>query len=130
MTVETVTRDTPFHADDDGYRQPGIDDPYWVETTWWSRNIPERRLGMWLHAGYHANRDEVTWRVFAWDPSGADPGRLAYYQNRPNVPMPAGADLRDLTFPAGGFRVQMLTPLMDYHIEYRDDDADFALDFE
>jgi hypothetical protein len=130
MTVETVTRDTPFHPDDDGYHQPGIEDPYWVETTWWSLNIPERRLGMWLHAGYHANRGEVTWRVFAWDPTGADPGRLAYYANKPDLPMAAGADLRDITFPAGGFSVKMLKPLMDYYVTFRDADADFGVEFE
>ena len=88
MSADTlVTADTPFVVEDDAYHDP-MDDPYWVETTWWCLNIPERRLGMWLHAGYHANRDEVTWRVFAWDPTGTDPGRLAYYRNQPDVPMP------------------------------------------
>jgi hypothetical protein len=130
MTVETVTRDTPFHPDDDTYHQPSIEDSYWVETTWWSLNIPERRLGMWLHAGYHANRSEVTWRVFAWDPTGADPGHLAYYANKPDLPMPANPDLRDITFPAGGFSVKMLKPLTDYYVRYADSDADFAVEFD
>ena len=44
--------------------------------------------------------------------------------------MPAGADLRDISFPAGGFSVKMLTPLMDYHIGYGDADADFGIEFE
>src|ERR1700739_4580189 len=82
----TVTEDTPFTPEDDTYH-PASDDPYWTETTWWSLNIPERRMGAWLHAAYHANRGAVTWRVFLWDPAGADPGRLAYYKQAGDVPM-------------------------------------------
>jgi hypothetical protein len=126
-----VTEDTPFVPEDDDYHD-AIDDPYWFETTWWSLNIPERRIGAWLHAGYHANRNQVTWRVFAWDPSGADPGRLAYYRTRPNVPMPDRdqVDLRDLAFPQGGFHVKMLEPLMDYSVGYSDKEANFGIEFE
>jgi hypothetical protein len=125
----TVTQDTPFVPEDDTYHS-AIDDAFWVETTWWSFNIRERRMGGWLHAGYHANRNTVTWRVFAWDPDGADPARLAYYKNCPDVEMPPSPDLRDIAFPGGGFSVKMLTPLMDYHVGYRDADADFAVEFE
>src|SRR5436305_4524922 len=96
MSTPVVTQDTPFVPEDDTYHQLS-DDPNELETTWWSLNVPERRLGAWLHAGYHANRGTVTWRVFAWDPTGADPGRLAYYKQEPDVPMPAGPDLRDIT---------------------------------
>src|ERR1700728_506837 len=124
-----VTEDTPFVPEDDTYHRT-LDDPNWVETTWWCWNIPERRMGGWLHAGYHANRGEVTWRVFVWDPRGADPGRLAYYKNKADVPMPVDADLRDVTFPQGGFSVKMLEPLMDYEITDRDAQADFAIEFE
>jgi hypothetical protein len=123
------TEDTPFEPADDTYHRAS-DDPYEFETNWWSLNIPERRIGAWLHAGLHTNRNEVSWRVFVWDPSGADPGRLAYYRNVPDVPMPADADLRDLTFPGGGYSVKMLTPLMDYAVGYSDPDANFSIEFE
>jgi hypothetical protein len=129
MIDTTVTQDTPFAPEDDTYHSAS-EDPYEFETTWWSLNIPERRIGAWLHAGYHNNRDQVTWRVFVWDPSGADPGRLAYYKCATDVAMPPAPDLRDLAFPAGGFRVKMLEPLMDYHVSYADPDADFAVEFE
>jgi hypothetical protein len=129
LTTAEITQDTPFVPADDTYHEPKAD-PYWVETTWWSLNIPERRIGAWLHAGYHATRGAVTWRVFVWDPRGADPGRLAYYRNAPDVPMPPDPDLRDITFPGGGFSVTMISPLMDYHVGYRDAAADFAIDFE
>jgi hypothetical protein len=126
----TVTEDTPFEPDDDTYHLPSSDDPYWTETTWWSLNIPERRMGAWLHAAYNTNRGVVTTRVFVWDPTGADPGRLAYYKLIPDAPMPATADLRDLQIPGGGFSVRMLTPLRDYHIAYQDADARFSIEFD
>ncbi|MCW2578533.1 MAG: hypothetical protein JWR82_134 [Blastococcus sp.] len=129
MTASPTTEDTPFLPEDDTYHRVS-DNPYEFETNWWSLNIPERRIGAWLHAGYHTNRNEVSWRVFVWDPSGADPGRLAYYKNVPNVPMPADADLRDLTFPGGGYSVRMLNPLMDYAVGYSDPDAGFSIEFE
>ncbi|TQM11309.1 DUF7065 domain-containing protein [Pseudonocardia kunmingensis] len=124
-----ITEDTPFVPEDDTYHRAS-EDPYEFETNWWSFNISERRIGGWLHAGYHTNRDQVIWRVFVWDANGADPGRLAYYRRAPDVPMPADADLRDITFPQGGFSVKMLRPLMDYHVAYADRDAGFAVEFE
>ena len=137
MSIDTtsqtpqITADTPFTPEDDTYHQPPAgSDEYWVETNWWSFNIPERGIGGWLHAGYQANRGTVTWRVFVWDPSGADPGRLAYYRHAPDVPMPADPDLRDITFPGGGYSVRMLTPTLDYHLSYADADAGFAVEFE
>jgi len=39
-------------------------------------------------------------------------------------------DLRDLTFPDGGFSVKMINPLMDYHVAYTDPDARVAIEFE
>lgn len=125
----TVTENTPFVPDDDTYHQ-ATDDPWFTETTWWSLNVPERQMGGWLHAAYRANRATVDWRVFVWDPAGADPGRLAYYKHMADAPIAADADLRDLEFPNGGFHVKMLKPLMDYHISYKDDDARFSVEFE
>jgi hypothetical protein len=131
--MPTIDENTPFIPEDDLYHAPNSTEELWVETNWWCLNIPERRIGCWLHAGYHANRNEVTWRVFVWDPSGADPGRLAYYKMMPDAPMPdrpEERDLRDLAFPNGGFHVKMLNPLMDYQVGYSDPEANFAIDFE
>jgi hypothetical protein len=105
------------------------DDPYETETNWWALNWPGRRMGAWLHAGYHPNRGKVTTRVFVWDEKGADPARLAYYKNIADVDMPAGADLRDITFPGGGFHLKMRKPLMEYEVDYADPERDFSIAF-
>lgn len=132
----TTVLNPVFLPADDSYHQPPPDaDRYWTETNWWSLNVPERRLGLWLHCQHHPIRETVTWRVFAWDPRGADPGRLAYYKRLDEVPMPrpedgSVPDLRDITFPAGGYSVKVLKPTLDYHISYADPEVGFALDIE
>ncbi len=134
MTVDEnageITADTPFTPADDTYHVPPTDDPYWVETNWWSFNVPARHIGGWLHARYDVNRGMVTWRVFVWDPSGADLGRIAYYRNATDKPMPENPDLRDITFPHGGFSVKMIEPLTRYQISYSDPANDFSISFE
>lgn len=123
--------DTPFVPDDDRYHPVPDDDPFWTETTWWSFNVPERRLGGWLHAARQPVKNAVTWRVFVWDDfSLAAPGQLAYHRVRSDVPMDPDSDLRDITFPGGGFSVRMVNPLTDYQISYTDRDAGFAIDLD
>ncbi|MFZ4687999.1 MAG: DUF7065 domain-containing protein [Polymorphobacter sp.] len=117
-----------FTLADDGYHQLS-DDPYETETNWWSFNIPERKIGCWIHAPYYPNRGAATWRVFVWDDEGADPARMAYFRKAEEVPMPAHPDLRDIAFPGGGHRLKMLEPGMKYHLQYDDPARDFALDF-
>lgn len=117
-----------FRPEDDCYHSLS-DDPYETETNWWSFNIPARKIGCWLHTPYYPNRKTVTWRVFVWDDSGIDPVRMAYYRKVEEVPMEDGLDLRDITFPGGGYRLKMLEPGMKYHLQYDDPQRDFALDF-
>ncbi|MGE0387124.1 MAG: hypothetical protein AB7Q97_20570 [Gammaproteobacteria bacterium] len=124
-----ITADTPFAIEDDCYHKLS-DDPFETETNWWSFNIPERRIGCWLHAPYYPNRNAVTWRVFVWNEDGVEPAQLAYYRRAEEVPMPPAPDLRDIAFPGGGYSVKMLRPLMDYHVAYRDEARNFALEFE
>jgi hypothetical protein len=124
------TEDTPFTEADDCYHRPVSDDPYLVETTWWSFNVPERRMGGWLHSQYHVNLGACTWRVFVWDPSSSDPAHLAYYRAVDKAPMPPEPDLRNITFPGGGFSVRMLDPLMNYAVAYSDPARNVAIELE
>lgn len=125
-----VTADTPFVSADDNFHVPPDENPFWTETTWWSFNIPERKLGGWLHAAFHTNRGTVTWRVYVWDPRGPTPDELCYFRMAEEVPVTDPApDLRDITVPGGGFSVRMLHPLRDYQIEFDDAAADFAVRF-
>jgi hypothetical protein len=123
-----MSDDLSFKPEDDGYHTLS-DDPFETETNWWSWNVPERKLGGWIHAPYYPNRKTVTWRVFVWDDSGYDPARMAYYRKAEEVPMEGEPDLLDITFPGGGHSLKMLEPGIKYHITYEDKPRNFALDF-
>ncbi len=125
--MSEVTQSTPFVPADDTFHRLS-DDAYETETNWWAFNVPERKLGCWVHAAVRPNRSEVTWRIFVWDEKGADPMRLAYYRKQDSA-FAAGQDLRDITFPDGGYRLKMLTPLMEYAVAFDDPARAFALDF-
>ena len=116
-----------FKLEDDCYHQLS-DDPYETETNWWSWNVPERKIGGWIHTPYYPNRKTVTSRIFCWGPDGYDQARMAYYRKVDEVPVPATPDLRDVTFPGIGYSLKMLEPGMKYHLQYEDRDRDFALD--
>ncbi len=132
MTVTGIehrpTEDTPFEEIDDGYHAQELD-PFNLETNWWSINIPERRIGIWLHSAYYPADGRVRWRVFAWDDKGADPARLAYYKKVETVIEGAVPDMRDIAYPDGGYSLRMMKPLMEYELSYADKSVDFALDF-
>ena len=63
--MTTVTEDTPFALEDDTYHRLS-DDINETETNWWSLNVPERKMGAWIHAAYFPNRKSVRTRVFVW----------------------------------------------------------------
>jgi hypothetical protein len=115
------TEDTPFEPEDDAFHEAS-GDPYWVETTWFSFNVPERRMGGWLHAQSAVHRRVTTWRVFVWDPRGALPGELAYHRRAEEVPFETDLDLRHVRYPGGGFTVDVVRPTMDYRVTYTDGD--------
>lgn len=123
-----MSDDLAFRPEDDCYHRLS-DDPYETETNWWSFNIPERKIGCWIHTPYYPNRKTCTWRIFVWDGEGIDPGRLAYYRKVEEAPMPDAPDLRDITFPQGGYSLTMLEPGMKYHLRYADPERGFELDF-
>ncbi|ORV48983.1 hypothetical protein AWC02_07795 [Mycolicibacter engbaekii] len=131
-TPQAANPDSPFTPADDDFH-PCPSDPFWTETTWWSFNIPERKIGGWLHAEFHTSRGTATWRVYVWDPAGATPEHLRYFRMRSEVPLTdTSLDLRDIVLPGGGFSVRMVRPMREYRIEYQDPESDFAvrLDFE
>ncbi len=127
--MAAATQATPFTPEDDTLHTLS-DDPYETETNWWSFNVPERKIGCWVHAGVRPNKKAVTWRIFVWDDKAADPLRLAYYKKVEDAPVPERADLRDITFANGGYHLKMLKPLMDYSVTYKDAEQGFALEME
>jgi hypothetical protein len=129
MPGPLITRETPFVPADDTYHRQDAN-PLNLETNWWAINVPERRLGAWIHSAYYPNTGKVRWRIFAWDPRGADPARLAYYRNV-ETEMPGDHhDMRDIVYPDGGYALKMRKPLMEYELSYADARAQFGFELE
>ncbi|MCE2392937.1 MAG: hypothetical protein J4G09_15950 [Proteobacteria bacterium] len=61
--------------------------------------------------------------AFFWDTNGALPWNCLYGKNFWHLPLPADAELTDLSLP-NGIRYRCLEPLKSYRIGYRDPDAE------
>jgi len=90
-----------------------------TETTWWSFNVPERRMGGWLYTQVLAVQGTCNGGAWVWDDSRA--GAL-YEQRHQGLPFPDRGDLTNCTFPNGN-HVEVLQPLMRYRTTYSDPGA-------
>ncbi|HUZ11168.1 MAG TPA: hypothetical protein VMU76_13475 [Acidimicrobiales bacterium] len=102
-------------AEDDNWHEHS---PHWfeTETTWWSFNVPERRMGGWLYTQALAVQGTCNGGAWVWD--GSDAGAL-YEVRHEGLPFPDRGDLRKCEFPNGN-TVEMLEPLMKYRTTYSD----------
>lgn len=113
--------DVIFSAIDDDFHNPTPGDPWFTETSWFSFNVPERKMGCWLYGWARGNMGNSGGGVFVWDPSGSEPWSVPYYKYQYTQPLPEPADLRDFTFPQG-YSVRVVEPLTRYHLSFRDRD--------
>jgi hypothetical protein len=120
--------DHPFTAIDDDFHPPTPGDKWFTETSWFSFNVPERKMGCWLYGWARRNMNNTGGGVFVWDPSATDPWNLPYFKYGYTQPLPEPADLRDFTFPES-YSVKVLEPLTRYKLSYRDRDI-IAIDAE
>jgi hypothetical protein len=92
---------------------------YETETTWWSFNVPERRMGGWLYTQSLAVQQTCNGGAWVWDDS--DAGAL-YEVRHQGLPFPDRGDLRKVAFPNGN-TVEVIEPLMKYRTTYSDPGA-------
>jgi hypothetical protein len=112
--------------EDDGFHTPS-DHEWETETAWFSFNVPARRMGGWLYNQVLANQGVCNGGAWVWDDS---PTGSLYERNQQGLPMPAKADLRDITLPNGN-SIAVLEPLQRYRVRYADPgrfDADLEFD--
>ena len=85
----------------DRFHPPTSDDPYWTETCWFTFAVPERLLSGQLYPFFRPNQRVAAGGAFFWDPSGSQIWNCRYAKNFWHLPLPADADLADLTLPNG-----------------------------
>jgi hypothetical protein len=105
----------------DRFHPPTSDDPYWTETCWFTFAVPEQRLSGQLYPFFRPNQRVTSGGAFFWDPSGSQIWNCRYAKNFWHLPLPADADLADLTLP-NGIRIRCKEPLQTYEIDYLDPD--------
>jgi hypothetical protein len=92
--------------------------PHWweTETTWWSFNVPERKMGGWLYSQVLAVQGTCNGGAWVWDDSDAG---ARYEVRHQGLPFPNRGDLRNCRLPNGN-SVEMLEPLRKYRTRYSD----------
>jgi hypothetical protein len=110
-----------FTPADDNFHTPPTDDRWFTETCWFSFNVPERKMGGWFYAWARPNMGLTGGGFFVWDDTATEPWAIPYYKYQHTQPLPAGADLRDFTWPES-FSVKVLEPLTRYRLTFRDRD--------
>ena len=107
----------------DRFHLPNDDDPYFIETSWHSFDIPERKLTGQLYGYFLHNLGVCAAAAYVWDDSGSTLSTCLYAKNFWHLPIPKGADRTDLEL-ANGIRYKCLEPLTRYELGYRDPDHD------
>lgn len=108
---------------DDQFHPPTDDDPYWTETCWFTFAVPERKLSGQLYPFFRPNQGVTSGAAYFWDDSGSAPWNIRYGKNFWHLPLPADADLADISLP-NGIRYRCVEPLKKYEIGYDDPDGD------
>lgn len=118
-----------FEPADDGFHTDTLGDDWWAtETAWFSFHHPDRKLGGWLYTMVRPNIGTVAGGAWVWDEHAALPWEVPYSANYTCLPLPAGADLRDVTLPTG-VSVRALEPGRRYALGY-DDPGRLRVDLE
>jgi len=116
---------------DDAFHPPSGADPFWTETCWFTFAVPERRLSAQLYPFLRPKQRVTSSACFVWDDTGSELWNCLYAKNLWHVPLPEGADLRDLSLPSG-LHYRCLEPLSRYALRYVDADdgsLEIALEF-
>lgn len=107
-----------FSPADDSLHEVGSAAPDWTETTWWSFNVPERRLAGWLYTQIKPNLGICTGGAFVYAPGAHEPWELPYFGWFSHQPLPTPLALTHVSF-RNGVSVRVVEPGMSYDVKYR-----------
>ena len=120
MNELTGSPPCPYGPEDDKFHEY-TSDVWETETSWYSFNVPERKLAGWLYGFTRPNVGVCTAAVFVYDDKGFAPWEVPFYEHQVVQPIDMEADLRDSRFPIG-YSTRMIEPLMRYELFYEKDD--------
>ncbi len=107
----------PKHQDDE-LHPPGTDDPWIIETAWFSFMEPARRMAGTVYLACRPNLDVCSLHVNVFDATAYEPWRVPYWRSLWQLPMPSS--LNPCELKEAGLRIDVLQPLWKYRIQYGD----------
>jgi hypothetical protein len=114
---------------DDELHPPRALDPTWAETCWFSAQVPERKIGIWLYPLFRTNLRMMSFAAYVWGPGTGELWRQPYYRLYWHQPIPDDFRLSDFELPSG-LSYRVVEPLTEYELRYADGDAiSLALNF-
>ena len=109
-----------FTARDDRFHFAEMGNDWWAtETSWFSFNHPERRLGGWFYTMARPNIGTVAGGVWIWDHTAHLPWEVLYSANYSALQLPRDQDLNDITLPTG-VSIRVIEPCTSYALGYND----------
>jgi hypothetical protein len=115
--------DIPAFTDaDDQLHTPG-EKHSWTETSWWSFNVPERRLAGWLYVQIRPHQNTTAGGAFVYDATATASWQLPFYAMFDHQRIPADLDLRHARFDSG-VSIDVVEPGTTYDLGYRFRDED------
>jgi hypothetical protein len=113
---------TALTAADDDFHQPD-DNPWYLETFWFSYNVPERNLEGYIYTKFYPNQRIYGGGALAWDHTAYLPWEILYYDLQWHLPWPEVETLKDCALP-NGTSLKCLEPLQKYHVKYQSEEHD------
>jgi hypothetical protein len=109
--VALTSVDDEFHAPDQN--------PWYLETFWFSYHVPERNLEGYIYTKFYPNQRIYGGGALLWDDSAYLPWEILYYDLQWHLPWPTDLKtLRDCALP-NGTSLRCLEPLKKYHVTYK-----------
>lgn len=111
-------------------------DLWWTETSWWTFQSADGRVGGVFYLVMRPNLGVASFRVHVWDDQSVLPWELPYSKHYPHVPLPRDFDLPNGCLNVNGTpdvraSIEILKPLEKYRIKYVDHDLiNLDLQFE
>jgi hypothetical protein len=131
--IAATRRYPTFTAADDDFHDEVLTDRWWEsETSWFSWNVPERRMGGWTYCQARPNANLCNGGVWIWDDAASSAWDLPYHVHYAGLRLVdrGERDMRNFEWPTG-VHIEVLEPLTRYAIDYEDPpDLELHLTFD
>lgn len=115
---------------DDFFHPPTKEPQDWAETAWFACYLADRDIVLWFYPLFRSGLGVMSCGVYVYGPGQAEPWELLYYRQAWHMPIP-----EEITGPCdfllpNSLRYKVIKPLMNYRIDFEDEEFSANLSFE